>query len=398
MRIGLIAALARADDGGLRAHLPLAGQSVLAWQVAVLRRLGAERIICLSDTVAGEVLRLQQAVEAGGGSFHVLKGFAALPALVRAEDDLIVLRDGLVPDPAHVARILPSETVLARSVLCLPADHPLAMAHPAQFERIDAARHWAGMLVMRGAPVQQLADFPEDADATSVLLRFALQAGTPCRVLTIEDVTAATWWIAESAAAARRHEAALIAATAPPRDWRAPLTAIGAVLVQKTAHRWIGQGSTISAGLALVMLLGGVLAAAWWAPAAGLALAATGAFTARVAAGFSAVAKQLRHYGDNRSESAVVAITVDLFAALTAWFALAPWPEFTPLAICGPLAIGLARLAERDGRGALRVAASDRASLLLVLSLGAALGFPAYAAALAAAALLAALLLNPSAT
>jgi hypothetical protein len=64
------------------------------------------------------------------------------------------------------------------------------------------------------------------------------------------------------------------------------------------------------------------------------------------------------------------------------------------LAICGPLTIGLARLAEREDRGALSIIASDRASLLIVLALGAALGLAAPVIAALAALLLGALLLK----
>ncbi|MBX9728897.1 MAG: hypothetical protein K2X31_08320, partial [Sphingopyxis sp.] len=107
MRIGLIAALRRSEDGtALRAALPLAGRSVLAWQAALLQSLGVERVLCLVDAPMGAVLDLQHELEARGVQFHALKGFAALPALVRAEDDLIVLADGLVPDAALVRELL----------------------------------------------------------------------------------------------------------------------------------------------------------------------------------------------------------------------------------------------------------------------------------------------------
>jgi len=77
MRTGLIAAVTRTATGELRAELPVAGRSVLAWQVALMRDLRVERILCLCEDVRGEVLRLQHEVEAGGGAFHALKGFAA---------------------------------------------------------------------------------------------------------------------------------------------------------------------------------------------------------------------------------------------------------------------------------------------------------------------------------
>jgi hypothetical protein len=395
MRTGLIAAQSRTPAGDLRAHLRLAGRSVLTWQVDLLRSMGAERIICLCDDATGEVLPLQHQVEAAGGSFHALKGFAALPALVRAEDELIVLCDGLVPDPDLVAAHLGQGEGLAKGVLCLPEDHPLAKAHPIAFERIDAARHWAGLLVMRGAPVQHLADFPADADAVSVVLRLALQAGTPCKTLLLDDVSAAMWLLADDEAAVRGHEAALIAAAAPAQDWRAPLSALAAGVVRIAGSRWIGEGARVSVALALAALFGGVIAAAFGLGAIGLAVAALGAFSAEISAGFLGMSARLRRSESDTSAGRALEGAVDLSAALAAWFALSPWPELAPLAICGPLTIGLARLAEREDRGALSIIASDRACLLVVLALGAAFGLAAPMIAALAVLLLGALLLKP---
>ncbi len=394
MRTGLIAAQSRTAAGGLRADLRLAGRSVLAWQVDLLRSLCAERIICLCDDASAEILPLQHQIEAAGGSFHVLKGFAALPALVRAEDELIVLCDGLVPDPDLVVAHLAQGGTLTKGVLCLSEEHSLARAHPTAFERVDAARHWAGLLVMRGAPVQYLADFPADADAVSVLLRLALQAGTPCQTLPTEDVSAATWLLADGEAAVRGHEAAMIAAAAPAQDWRAPLSALAAGGVRIADPRWIGEGARAGGAVALLALLGGVIAAGWGAGAIGLALVALGAFSVAIATGFSSMLARLRRSQSDPFASRALKGTVDLCAALAAWFALSPWPDTAPLAICGPLTIGLARLAEREDRGALSIIASDRASLLIVLALGAALGLAAPVIAALAALLLGALLLK----
>jgi hypothetical protein len=130
MRIGLIAALRRSADGGLRAQLPLAGRSVLVWQADLLQSLGVERVLCLTETTSDDVLQLQHRTEAGGAAFHALPNFAALPALVRAEDDLIILRDGLVPDPAVVQAVLGGDGALQRVIAAIPADHALAAAYP----------------------------------------------------------------------------------------------------------------------------------------------------------------------------------------------------------------------------------------------------------------------------
>lgn len=394
MRIGLVAALRRSEEGALRAELPLAGRSVLAWQVALLQSLGVERVLCLAERTGGAILDLQHTVEAGGASFHALSGFAALPALVRAEDDLVILADGLVPDPAVVHALLGGEGTLHRAVATLPADHPLAAAHPEDFERIDAADHWAGVLAMRGAPVQQLADFPGDADAISLLLRIALQTGTPRRALAARELMPESWLLAGDAAAVEKHETALIARAAPSTDRRAPLSALAARVVRALAPDGLAQGGPVAGALAVVLLLGGVAAAALGPAAAGLVAAGLGAFAAQVSLGFRALAARLRReVGPGRSH-ALAGAAVDALAALAAWFALSPLGAWQPLAMLGPVVIGLARLAAREGEGWVAALASDRASLLLLLALAAAFGWLPEMAACLAVGLLAALLLR----
>lgn len=394
MRTGLIAAVTRTDAGGLRAQLPLAGRSVLAWQVDLLRDLGAERVLCLCETTSGEVLRLQHAVEAGGAAFHALSGFAAVPALVRAEDELIILTDGLVPDPAIVRSLMSEGGILPKQVLCLPESHPLADEFPDDFERIDAARHWAGVLVMRGALVQQLADFPADANAVSVLLRLALQAGTPCRVLALDALASGSWLLADREHTVAEHERGLIAMAAPESDWRAPMSTLAAALVRQIVPRGLGRGALVAAALGLVLALGGVILAALGMAAGGLGLAGAAAFAARVSTAYAMMTARLRRQADPGRYAAALDRAFDVLAALTLWFALAPWPDWTPLAVCGPLAIGLSRLAARPTGPPVAAITSDRASHLLLLALAAALGILPEAIAVSAAALTAALLMR----
>ncbi len=398
MRIGLIAALRRSDDGTLRAAMPLAGRSVLGWQAALLTDLGVERVLCLTESLAAtdDILGLQHALEAGGVQFHALKGFAALPALVRAEDDLIVLLDGLVPDPQVVRAVLGggSEDRVSRAVATIPADHPLAVSRPADFERIDANRHWAGVLAMRGAPVQHLSDFPEDADAISLLLRLALQAGTPARELAARELVPESWLLAESAAAVERHEADLVARAAPVADWRAPSASLAGMLVRSLVPRGLAQGGVVAGSLALAALLGALMLAAFGFPAAGLALAAAGVFGGEVARTFGTLAARLRREDRMPRGGAVLGAAADALVALALWFALAPWPEWQPLAVLGPVAVGLARAVSRPPGANLTTIAGDRPAMLLVLALAAGFGLLPEALACLALGLVAALLLR----
>ncbi|TAD73907.1 MAG: hypothetical protein EAY70_11950 [Sphingomonadales bacterium] len=396
MRIGLIAALRRTEDGTLRAALPLAGRSVLVWQARMLASLGVERVLCLSEdtTASAELLRLQHALEAKGMQFHVLKGFAAIPALVRAEDDLIVLLDGLVPDQEVLRSVLDSGGAIKRLVVAMPADHALAVACPADFERIDSARHWAGVLAMRGAPVQHLADFPEDADAGSLLLRLALQSGTAAFDLAQRELVPETWFLADSQAAVEQHANALIAGAAPSADWRAPSVALALTVVRRIAPRGLARGGLMGGGLAVGLMLGAVMIAFFGFPATGLGMAALGAFVAEISQTFAALDTQLQRGEKAGHSAAVMSRATDGFSALVLWFALVPWPDWLPLAVLGPVLIGLARLVSRTRHTAIGAAASDRASLLLILALASVFGVLPEAMACLALGLLAALLLR----
>lgn len=394
MRIGLIAAIRRTAEGTLRGDLVLAGRSVLGWQITLLQALGAERIVCLTDAAIGETLQMQLMVEARGASFHAINGFAALPALVRADDELIILRDGLVPDPAIVQTVFGRKGGGRNAVAAIPGDHPLATAFPDDFERIDAERHWAGLLSMRGAAVQQLADFPSDSDPVSLLLRLALQAGTPCYDLNAHDLAPERWLLADDAAAVVTAEQALIASAAAVQDWLAPLSRLAAMLVRALAPRGLAQGGPVASVLALILVLAGVVVAGSGFSAAGLMMAATGSFAARVAAGYRTMRVRLRREGDVARGNAVLSAVVDGSAAVTAFLALAPWSQWEPLAALGPVVIGLARLVSRKSGSALAMTASDQTALLLVLTVASSFGVLPEIFACLALGLLAALLLH----
>ena len=395
MRIALISAQRRTENGELRAELMLAGRSILAWQAELMCALGAERVICLCHAVEGEVLRLQHMVEAAGAAFHALIGFTALPALVRAEDDLIILSDGLLPDPPLTQNIVTTEAGWRRNVVCLPAGHAMVASAPDDFERIDAAHNWAGLLVMRGASVQRLSDFAEDADAVSVLLRLALQAGTPLRELGAAELEAGGWLLANSGATLEKHERDLISRAAAARDFRAPLITLAGWIVETFAPRGLQKGTSVTGGLALALALSAVMVAALGAPVISLAFAAAAMFSGALTLAYAGIARRLHRQSGPGSAEAAFAVALDALAALTLWFALVPLPEWSALAMCGPLLIGLARLSAREeGEVPLSAFWRDRASLLVLLASAASAGLLPEATAAFAATALGALLLG----
>lgn len=391
MRTALIAALKRTGSGTPRGALALAGRTVLARQVDWLRSIGCERILCLCEGADGEVLRLQREVEAAGGNFQALRGFLHLPALVRAEDELVILADGLLPDPELAATLLAQGAPPPRFVATLPASSPLVAQHPEDFERIDAQAHWAGLLVMRGAPVQHLADFPPDADAISLLLRLALQAGTPRRALPGEDPAPAGWLLATDETALAAQEQALITRAAGAPEWRRPAQALARVAAQALAPQGLERGPLIAAGAGAVLHLA-ALAAAWWgAGAAALALAGLGALGAALAGSLGRMADELLGGNGRLSRRTRLDRAVDMAAAAVLLIVLSPPGTIAPLAMLGPVLVGLARLTPSDVPLAVL---ADRAVLPGALAIAAVFGFLPHAAALVSLVLLGGLLLR----
>lgn len=380
MRTALIAALRRTGTGTLRAGLPLAGRSVLARQVDLLRSLGCERILCLCESPDAEILRVQQAVERAGGTFQALRGFLHLPALVRAEDELVILADGLLPDTAVTARLFGGANP-PRFVACLAADIPLVAAHADDFERIDAARHWGGVLAMRGAPVQHLADFPPDADAISLLLRLALQAGTPCRDLPAEVATGGAWVLASDENALAAQEQALILRASGEADWRRPSASLAGLAARALSPRGLTQGPLLALAGSGLLLAGGLAATVGGFPATGLALGALGAFAASLSGTLAAMKHALLGEGKGPGKRAWLQIAVDCAAAVVLVRALSAPAIIVPLALLGVVLIGLARLTAPPAPLA---PLADRSVLLGLLALAAATGLLPEATALAA--------------
>jgi hypothetical protein len=164
--------------------------------------------------------------------------------------------------------------------------------------------------------------------------------------------------------------------------------------VRAAVPRGLEQGPVIAGGAALVLWLSGVMAAAFGFGATGLALVGLGAFAAQASRSIAALAARLRREAGEGRAGTVLASAGDVLAGVTLWFGLAPFPAVQPLAVLGPVAYALTRLAARGGQSALAAAASDRASVLLALALAAAFGLLPQALACLALGLCAALLLR----
>lgn len=386
MRTALLAAYRKSPQGTLRASLVLAGRQVLAWQVNAAQALGCERVVVLSDAPGEALAEAERAARTQGMAFQRLARFAELAALLRAEDELLLLADGMLPDKAVLAALLApagTDKPLRKHVLCVPVDDPQATAFPEDFERIDAVRCWAGAAVMRAAPTQHLGDFPADSNAHSLLLRMALQAGTPCHTLAPDERAASRWVLAHDESALAAHETGLLRQYRSPGQWSAPGAALAQTLAGQIPPRSLAaaaQGANLG-GIAL--LVAAIAAAAWGWPLAALVAALLGSLALDLGANLGRVvhavlgAKPVLATARLHDPGRDVLTAGVLIAALG-------YGGQGALAALGPLALGTARLAAASAPPLAAAFWQDRTAQLALLALGAAFGMLAQTTALLA--------------
>ena len=170
MAVGaLIGAYQEDDSGGLRALLPLAGRSLLEYQVRCAAAAGAAPIVvvvqhvpqALQDTF--ERLRLD-----GVGVFPVSDVNEAVSRF-EAGSMILLIGDGVAPSAELIAAMAEEPEP---AVATVPDDEAHAM-----FERIDGESRWAGVAVVDAHLLGSTAAMLGDWDLQSTLLRRTLQEG-----------------------------------------------------------------------------------------------------------------------------------------------------------------------------------------------------------------------------
>ena len=153
-----------------RSFLRVAGASVAQHQLGLALALDCQRVICLARGTSPELIEVQHAAEDAGLQFYIATDARQLSGLVTANDELMVVGEGLFVDPGNVVPLFEGRAPL---VLVLPVEGALV----AGFERIDLNRAAAGLMRGPGQLVERLHELPADCDIPSALTRVALQSG-----------------------------------------------------------------------------------------------------------------------------------------------------------------------------------------------------------------------------
>lgn len=368
MRTALISLAGQPRTAAGDAPLVLAGKTLARRQLDFAIAAGCEAVIALGDGGSAEAIALRHAAEAEGLRFQAIRDSHGLLGVIPADDDLLVLAPGLLPEAPEAIEAL----MKGRRVLVLSAGPAVS----AGFERIDLNRAWAGVLVVGGAQVERLADLPVDVVPSSALVRVALQANVRETPLP-EDVLVEGSWkmfgdradpVASDANWLKRH----VPATSPfaPTQW------LGGVALRAAAGRLLSAPHATSALMlaTLAVLAVSVLAALYGVSWLGFTLVAVAALLAQGVAG-------------------LVHLRTAPFGAHGRWerlHALLPWLVDAALLACAVLAIegtwlhrlfpplvmlGMLRAIRPETRRDWAALIGDRGLLTVGLALAAVFGF-----------------------
>ena len=165
----LIGAYVEDGSGALRALLPLAGRTLVEYQVRCAAAAGAAPIIVMVERVPQALQDAFERLRLEGLSLFPVSDVHEAVSRFEAGSSILLIGDGIAPPASLVAQIAEEEDA---TVAILPDDE----AHD-RFERIDNASRWAGVALIDSALLSSTARMLGDWDLQSTLLRRAIQEG-----------------------------------------------------------------------------------------------------------------------------------------------------------------------------------------------------------------------------
>lgn len=367
MRAALISIVGQPRGTASKAQAGIAGRPLAHRQLAFALAAGAEQIVILGDGASREAIELRQAAERAGAKVLTITDCHGLLGVVRAADHLLVLAPGVLPEAPIVLEMLGKGSAL----LVLPA----SVGIPAGFERIDAERAWAGVLVIQGGLVERLTELPPECDPAPALLRIALQAQVAERRLPESVLADGSWTMIRTRDDIAYAELDWLKRNLPEPPRSRPAHWLAALALRLASPRLLEKtraGTLISAAVGALLIAGLASSAAGWA-VAGFALIAIGTVGREFAGGLSRLAEAPFGRGRQpRLPEAAFGVLVDVALGGAAILAIEQdWFHrlFPPLVLMALLRV--LRPEERSGAAAL---IGDRLLLALALMFAAALG------------------------
>ena len=170
MAVGaLIGAYQEDDSGGLRALLPLAGRTLLEYQVRCAAAAGAAPVVVVVERVPQALQDAFERLRLDGVATLAVSDVQEAVSRFEAGSLILLIGDGVAPSAELVAALAEEPEP---AVATLPDDEDNAA-----FERIDAQSRWAGVALVDSRMLGSTAAMLGDWDLQSTLLRRTIQDG-----------------------------------------------------------------------------------------------------------------------------------------------------------------------------------------------------------------------------
>ncbi len=165
----LIAAQDQTDTGdGLRATLPLAGRTLVEYQVRLAIEAGAGHAIILVERVPAPLAQAVERLRQQGFRIEFARSVADATDRFHPDERILLIDDGAIAAQSAVNALAVQH---GDALLVLPD-----MQEHAVFERIDAAQRWAGFALFGKSVLEATVQMLGDWDLSSTLLRRLVQS------------------------------------------------------------------------------------------------------------------------------------------------------------------------------------------------------------------------------
>ena len=165
----LIGAYQEDDSGGLRALYPLAGRTLVEYQVRCAAAAGAAPVVVVVERLPAALNEALDRLRQEGIPVVAVSDSQEAASRFEAGMPIIMIADGLAPDFAALASLAEHADP---TVMLVPDDE----AHR-QFERVDAGHRWAGLALVDAPTLGSTVAMLGDWDLQSTLLRRIVQSG-----------------------------------------------------------------------------------------------------------------------------------------------------------------------------------------------------------------------------
>jgi hypothetical protein len=165
----LIGAYQEDDSGGLRALLPLAGRSLLEYQVRCASAAGAAPVVVVVERVPQSLQDAFERLRLDGIAVFRVSDVQEAVSRFEAGSMILLIGDGVAPPADLLAQLAEDAEPVVTTV---PDDELHAM-----FERIDGEARWAGVALVDAHLLGSTAAILGDWDLQSTLLRRTIQEG-----------------------------------------------------------------------------------------------------------------------------------------------------------------------------------------------------------------------------